>query len=276
MGLARTLSVALAGVSGRVIEVETDVSAGLPGLTFTGLPDASVLQARDRVRAAVLNSGLKWPDQRITVALLPADLRKNGSMFDLALAVSVLAAVGAIPIAPITGVVWLGELGLDGRLRAICGVLPAVLAARAAGVQRVVVPYGNSSEAALVTGIEVQAATSLAEIAQAISGDGAPLLKARPGADADDDAAPDLADVVGQSMARFALEVAAAGAHHLLFEGAAGAGKTMLAERLPSILPALDDAAALEVTAIHSVAGALPSSAGLKRRPPLQMPHHTA
>jgi len=276
MGLARTLSVALAGVSGRVIEVETDVSAGLPGLTFTGLPDASVLQARDRVRAAVLNSGFKWPDQRITVALLPADLRKNGSMFDLALAVSVLAAVGAIPIAPITGVVWLGELGLDGRLRAICGVLPAVLAARAAGVQRVVVPYGNSSEAALVTGIEVQAATSLAEIAQAISGDGAPLLKARPGADADDDAPPDLADVVGQSMARFALEVAAAGAHHLLFEGAAGAGKTMLAERLPSILPALDDAAALEVTAIHSVAGALPSSAGLKRRPPLQMPHHTA
>ncbi|MDQ1743882.1 MAG: magnesium chelatase family protein [Pseudonocardiales bacterium] len=275
MALAGTLSIALSGVSGRLIEVEADLSAGLPGLTFTGLPDVSVLESRDRIRAAVLNSGWAWPNKRITVALLPADVRKYGSVFDVALAVSVLAAAGEVPATAVAGVVWLAELGLDGRLRPVRGALPAVLAAREAGVRRVVVSPGNAAEAALVTGLDVLVAGSLTEVVLALRG-GAPLVPA-PASHSDPGAAlPDLADVVGQPVARRALEIAAAGAHHLLLEGAPGAGKTMLAERLPSILPELEPAAALEVTAIHSVAGVLPGGAGLLRRPPLQAPHHTS
>ena len=275
MALAGTLSIALSGVSGRLIEVEADLSAGLPGLTFTGLPDVSVLESRDRIRAAVLNSGLNWPNKRITVALLPADVRKYGSMFDVALAVSVLAAAGDVPATAVSGVVWLAELGLDGRLRPVRGALPAVLAAREAGVRTVVVSPGNCAEAALVTGLDVLVASSLAEVVLALRG-GAPLTGAPPARTEPAAPLPDLADVVGQPVARRALEIAAAGAHHLLLEGAPGAGKTMLAERLPSILPELEPAEALEVTAIHSVAGVLPGGAGLLRRPPLQAPHHTS
>jgi magnesium chelatase family protein len=276
MGLARTLSVTLSGVSGFLVEIEADLSAGLPGLTFTGLPDTSVTEARDRVRAAVLNSGFSWPSQRITVALLPADLRKNGSMFDLALALSVLSAAGVVPQAKILGCAWLGELGLDGRLRAVRGMLASVLAAQAAGVRTIVVPSGNAAEAALVTGIEVYAASSLREVVLALRGEGPQLNIAEVGQPAKLSPPPDLDDVVGQPVARRALEVAAAGAHHLLLSGSPGAGKTMLAARLPGILPSLSDEHALEVTAIHSVAGVLPSGVGLLQRPPLQNPHHTS
>ncbi|MDT0259956.1 YifB family Mg chelatase-like AAA ATPase [Jatrophihabitans lederbergiae] len=276
MGLARTLSIALSGVSGRLVEVEADLSAGLPGLTFTGLPDVSVMESRDRIRAAVLNSGYNWPNKRITVALLPADLRKNGSMFDLALAVAVLAAAGEVPAATLSEVVWLGELGLDGRLRPTRGVLPAALAAHELGVPTIVVSMGNAEEAALVSGLTVLAAHSLAEVIAALRADGPPLRVAHCPDRPDIDELPDLADVVGQPIARRALEIAAAGAHHLLLQGAPGAGKTMLAERLPSILPPLEPHEALEVTAIHSVAGVLPTGTGLLRRPPLQSPHHTS
>ncbi|HET6211079.1 MAG TPA: YifB family Mg chelatase-like AAA ATPase, partial [Jatrophihabitans sp.] len=276
MALARTLSVALTGVAGRLIEVEVDISAGLPGLTFTGLADVSVLESRERIRAAVLNSGLDWPNRRVTVALLPADLRKFGSVYDLALAVAVLAAAGEVPPAAVDGLAWLGELGLDGRLRPIRGVLPAVLAARAAGVRTVVVPAGNAGEAALVTDLTVRVAQSLGQVVAALGPAGAPLPIAEPALEAPVAHRLDLADVVGQPVARRALEVAAAGGHHLLLEGVPGAGKTMLAERLPSILPALSTSEALEVTAIHSVAGVLPPEAGLLRRPPLQAPHHTS
>lgn len=276
MGLARTLSIALSGVSGRLIEVEADLSAGLPGLTFTGLPDVSVMESRDRIRAAVLNSGYSWPNKRITVALLPADLRKNGSMFDLALAVAVLAAAGEVPAATLAQVVWLGELGLDGRLRSTRGVLPAALAAHELGVPTIVVSMGNAHEAALVPGLTVLAADSLGEVIAALRGEGPPLRLAHCPPPTEDADLPDLADVVGQPIGRRALEIAAAGAHHLLLQGAPGAGKTMLAERLPSILPALEPSEALEVTAIHSVAGVLPTGAGLLRRPPLQSPHHTS
>ncbi len=275
MGLACTLSIALSGVSGRLIEVEADLSAGLPGLTFTGLPDVSVLESRDRIRAAVLNSGLSWPNKRITVALLPADVRKYGSVFDVALAVSVLAAAGDLPREAVSGVVWLAELGLDGRLRPVRGALPAVLAAREAGVRTVVVSPGNCQEAALVTGLDVLVASSLAEIVRALRG-GDALAGALAGRSDQAAELPDLCDVVGQPVARRALEIAAAGAHHLLLEGAPGAGKTMLAERLPSILPELEPGEALEVTAIHSVAGVLPGGTGLLSRPPLQAPHHTS
>ena len=276
MALARTLSVSLVGVSGRLVEVETDLSAGLPGLTFTGLADATVLESRERIRAAVTNSGLDWPNRRITVALLPADLRKSGSVFDLALAVSVLAAAGAVPAVAVSHTAWLAELGLDGRLRPIRGVLPAVLAARLAGVATVVVSIGNGAEAALVAGIEVRVAGTLTDVVESLRKDGPPLAIARAVAEPGQAAAADLADVVGQPVARRALEIAAAGSHHLLFEGSPGAGKTMLAERLPSILPSLDIGEALEVTAIHSVAGVLPAGVGLVQRPPLQAPHHTA
>jgi magnesium chelatase family protein len=234
------------------------------------------MEARDRVRAAVLNSGLSWPNRRITVALLPADLRKNGSAFDLALAVAVLAAAGDVPREAIASTVWLGELGLDGRLRSIRGVLPGVLAARDAGASAVVVPAANAGEAGLVSGLAILVAASLSEVVLALRGDGPALMVALAGESADDREVADLSDVVGQPVGRRALEIAAAGAHHLLLEGVPGAGKTMLAERLPGILPKLDDAAALEVTAIHSVAGVLPLGVGLLRRPPLQAPHHSS
>jgi magnesium chelatase family protein len=277
MALARTLSVGLVGVAGRLIEIEADLSAGLPGLTFTGLADAAVLESRDRIRAAVQNSGFGWPNRRITVALLPADLRKHGSMFDLALAVAVLAAAGEVPLTTVGAICWLGELGLDGRLRPARGVLPAVLAARAQSVATVVVPAGNAAEAALVPGLRVLSASCLAEVVAALRPGGMPLgLASGATQDESEELLPDLAEVVGQPVGRRAVEIAAAGGHHLLLEGAPGAGKTMLAERMPSILPRLDEAEALEVTAIHSVAGVLPVGAGLIRRPPLQLPHHTA
>ncbi|MGX7679514.1 YifB family Mg chelatase-like AAA ATPase [Jatrophihabitans sp. DSM 45814] len=276
MSLARTNAVALIGVTGRLVEVEADLSPGLPGLTFTGLPDVAVTESRERVRSAVLNSGLTWPSKRITVALLPADVRKNGSMFDLALALAILAATGEIAAAGICEGVWLGELGLDGRLRPVRGVLPAVIAAKDAGISRVVVPKANGSEAALVEGIEVFTASSLREVVLATKQDGPPLARARSSEPGADDDGPDLADVVGQPIARRALEIAAAGAHHLLMSGSPGAGKTMLAARLPGILPRLDDASGLEVTAIYSVAGLLGPGTALVRRPPLQAPHHTS
>jgi magnesium chelatase family protein len=277
MAIARTLGVALTGLAGQVVEVQADLSAGLPGLTFTGLPDMSVVEARDRIRAAVLNSGSAWPNRRITLALLPADVRKAGSRFDLAMAMAILAAAGQVAVEAIADVVWIAELGLDGRLRAVRGVLPALIAAHRAGVRRVVVPFANAAEATLVDAVDVTAADDLAQVLGWLQGVGPPLPAAEPGPDPPEAArTPDIADIVGQSAAKRALEVSAAGGHNLYLVGAAGAGKSMLAERLPGLLPPLDDDVALEVTAVHSVAGTLPARAQLVRRPPLQAPHHTA
>jgi magnesium chelatase family protein len=276
MTLARSLSVAVTGVAGHVIEIEADLSPGLPGLTFSGLPDASVTESRDRIRAAVLNCGLSWPGNRITVALFPADLRKNGSAFDLAVALAVLAAAGALPADRLGGIAWLGELGLDGRLHPVRGALVAVLAARAQGVRTVVVPADNAGEAALVAGLDVRMADTLLQAVHSCRRGGEALEIATASFSTRAPAGTDLSDVVGQPVARRALEIAAAGAHHLMLQGVPGAGKTMLAERLPGILPTLDDAAALEVTAIHSVAGVLAPGTGLIRQPPLQAPHHSA
>ena len=276
MTIARTYAATLIGVTGHVVEVEADLSDGLPGLTFTGLPDTTVVEARERVRAALLNSGVKWPNRRITVALLPADLRKAGSRFDLALAVTVLAAAGDIPAGPLADSAWIGELGLDGRIRAVRGVLPAVMALARAGIRRVVVPGANAAEAALIPDIDVRSCEELREVIEWLRDEGpaptaAPITLERPVT-----GGPDLSDVVGQQTARRALEICAAGAHHLFLTGAPGAGKTMLAERLPGILPRLDDAEALEVTAVHSVAGLLAQGTPLLRTPPFQSPHHTA
>ena len=281
MAIARTYAASVVGVRGYPVEVEADLSAGLPGLTFTGLPDTTVVEARDRVRAAVINSGADWPNRRITVALLPADVRKAGSRFDLALAVSILAAAGTIPPHLLVDVGWIGELGLDGRIRSVRGVLPAVMALAAAGIGRVVVPAANAAEAALVPGMDVRGAGELREVIAWLRGEIAapePQLGANDATTVRSAAGPgpDLGDIVGQGTARRALEVCAAGAHHIFLAGPPGAGKTMLAERLPGILPELDDDDALEVTAVHSVAGILPAGGALIRLPPFQAPHHTA
>jgi magnesium chelatase family protein len=274
--LARTRAVALTGVRAELVEVEADLGQGLPGLSFTGLADTSVVESRDRIRAALQNCGAQWPNRRITVALLPADLRKTGSRFDLAVAVAVLAANEQVPPDAVADVVWLAELGLDGRLRPVRGVLPSVARARDRGVRRVVVAPGNGAEAALVPDMEVRVAHDLGQLV-AWLGDGGPapdrpeLAPAAPS-----QPPPDFADVAGQTLAKRAIEVAAAGSHHVFLEGAPGAGKTMLAERLPGLLPELDDTAALEVSSVHSVAGQLGDPAGLIRQPPFQAPHHTA
>jgi magnesium chelatase family protein len=282
MALGRTLGVALVGIDGHLVDVEADVASGLPAFTITGLPDTALGQARDRVRAATVNSGVAFPMRRLTVNLSPASLPKGGTGFDLAIAVAVLVAAQTVPQATVTRVVHLGELGLDGRVRRVRGVLPAVLAAARAGVDRVVVPAGNAAEAALVPGVEVHSTRTLAGLVATYRGEPPPDVELQSGdhdaevVDEPQVASPDLADVVGQQEARTSLEVAAAGGHHLLLLGPPGAGKTMLASRLPGLLPDLDPAAALEVTAVHSLAGSLPAGAGLVVRPPFVDPHHTA
>ncbi|MEU8159256.1 YifB family Mg chelatase-like AAA ATPase [Micromonospora parva] len=275
MSYAKVLCVGLVGVTGHLVEVEADLAAGLPAVVISGLPDTALHEARDRVRAAVVNSGQRWPNRRITLNLLPATLPKFGSAFDLAIAAALLGGSGELPLLPLEGVVVLGELGLDGTVRPVRGVLPMVAAAARAGVTRVIVPIGNAAEAAVIPGVRVRAVDTLHRLVAFVR-DGTPLIE--PPADIPAPAAdgPDLAEVAGQQLGRRALEVAAAGGHHVALLGPPGAGKTMLAERLPSILPELDDDAALEVTALHSVAGLLPPGGRLLRRPPFQAPHHTA
>jgi magnesium chelatase family protein len=364
--VATTHSIALVGVEGYPVLIETDIQNGLPGLMLVGLPDTALREARDRIRAAIINSGEQWPQRRITVGLSPASLPKRGSGFDLGIAVSILSAAGVIPPATIEGVTFVGELGLDGQARPVRGVLPAVAAAAAAGFAKVAVPAQNTAEAALVPGLRVVGTPSLSALLAWLRGDrpaaddvlqvagGAGLEEAaargaggsvlagvgaqrtaegqclpaaggrsggpgpagtggkkrkatrRPGAEAAGadglqagGAAfaglpagpgssrrkgdhgpgwprPDLADVVGQPAARRAAEICAAGGHHLSLLGPPGAGKTMLAERIPTIMPGLDRAAALEVTSIHSVAGTLPPGEPLMSEPPFCAPHHTA
>jgi len=276
VAVARTYAVALVGVEGHVVEVEADLALGLPGLTVTGLPDAALAEARDRVRAAVVNSGEAWPPRRITLALSPAWLPKKGSGFDVALAVAVLAAAGKVPLAALTGLVLLGELGLDGRVRPVRGVLPAVLTAVGSGFDRVVVPVDNLAEASLVPDVRATGVRTLRGLIALLRGEQPDEEPADPTVAPEEPRSLDLIDVAGQVPGRTAVEVAAAGGHHLLLLGPPGSGKTMLAERLPGVLPPLTRAAALEVTAIHSVAGTLPAGQPLVTRAPFQDPHHTA
>jgi magnesium chelatase family protein len=281
MALARTWSVSLTGVTGHLVEIEADLAPGLPGLAIIGLPDTALSESRDRIRAAVLNSGEPWPPRRITLGLSPATLPKHGSGFDVGLAIAVLAAAGGLPIDGLGRAVLLGELGLDGRVRPIRGVLPAVMAAAAAGFERVVVPAANAVEAALVPGVDVWSVATLRELIRALRENRRPpeAVAVRPvsSPDLEDPGNQlDLADVVGQPSGRRAVEVAAAGGHHTFLLGDPGTGKTMLAARLPGLLPPLDPVEALEVTAVHSVAGALSADCPLLTRPPFRDPHHTA
>lgn len=357
MAVARTRSVALVGVTGSCVEVEADVGNGLAGIHLIGLPDAALSEARERVRSALVNSHFPWPDARITVSLFPASVPKRGSQFDLAIAMAILGAAGVVPVAGVAGPFFLGELGLDGRLRPVRGVLPSVLSAAKQGDDvTVVVPAANAAEAALVPGVRVVPAPDLRRLVEWLragefppcpspdpgpspsgypggragfgesgstgradgrAGPGEPGRRGRAdgragigepggtshvdghtGLDAEVHAAfgqaghpqpspalhmatgvrpdVDLSDVVGQPMARRALEICAAGNHNLWMLGPPGTGKTLLAERLPTLLPDLELDHALEVTAIHSVAGALPPDSPMVFRPPFISPHHTA
>lgn len=276
MALGRTFAVAPAGIGGAVVEVEADVGRGLPGVSIVGMPDSAVLQSRDRMRAAVGNSGLAWPPGKVVLSLSPASLPKRGSGFDLALVMGTLTASGEVPAGRIDGAMLIGELALDGRVRPVRGVLPAVLAAREAGFTRVLVPAANLAEARLVDGMRSAGVESLSMLAGWCRGTGALVDAPAAAAPAPDAESTDLADVHGQEDCRRAVEVAAAGGHALLLRGAPGTGKTMLARRLPGLLPDLTADEALEATAIHSVVGRLSPSSPLLRRPPFVAPHHSA
>lgn len=279
--VGRTRAIALLGLSGAIVEVEADISAQLPKIVLIGLPDTALQQATHRVRAAAANAGIPLSPMAITVNLSPASLPKHGSGFDLAIALACLAAAGDVAAASIERVVHIGELALDGRLRPVAGVLPAVIAARRAGCDTVMVPSANVAEAALVPGIRVLGMPGLRDAAIWHGGDFEPIpiepilptaATAPPVGAAHE---PDIADIVGQDAAVFALQVAAAGGHHAFLLGPPGAGKTMLADRLPGLLPDLDEHAALEVSSIRSLSG-LGVGGALSSRPPIESPHHTA
>ena len=276
MPLARAFSVALVGLEGHVVEVEADLALGLPGFTMVGLPDAALAEARDRVRAAIVNSGQAWPQKRITLGLSPASLPKRGSGFDLALAAAILAADAVLPPAALLGRVLVGELGLDGAVRPVRGVLPSVVTASRAGFDEVVVAGENLAEARLLPGMQARGVRNLADLIALLTGAAYDEPEPAPSAAAPAGPGADLLDVAGQVLGRTAVEVAAAGGHHAFLLGPPGSGKTMLAERMPGILPPLTLEEALEVTAVHSVAGALPASSPLVARAPFQEPHHTA
>jgi magnesium chelatase family protein len=280
-GYGRASAVALLGLSGVMVQAEAVVTAGLSRFSLIGLPDTGLSESRDRVRAAVINSSISWPQTSLTVSLAPASIRKQGSGFDLAIAIAVLRADGKVRPAGLSETVFIGELGLDGSLRPVRGVLPSVLAAVRAGYEKVCVAEDNLIEAEQVTGISSIGVRTLRQAVAYANGEPIPDEPSAPvprpvSTPLSNPDAPDMADVLGQFEARLALEVSATGGHHLFLCGAPGSGKTMLAERLPGLLPPLDERAALEVTAVHSLTGTLHPAKPLVTEPPFCAVHHSA
>ncbi len=273
--LARTVTHALVGLDARRVEVEANVESGIPGFTIVGLADRACQEAKHRVRSSIAAAELEWPRHRITVNLAPAGLRKEGSGFDLPIALAVLAASRQIPPERLRGHAAVGELALDGRVRPVGGVLAAAEGARKGGFERLLCAADSAAEAALA-GIDPVPLRHLAEAAAYLRGEGEPPPYTPSSGDLPPVVYPDLADVRGQERGRRALEIAAAGRHNLLLAGPPGTGKTMLARRLPGVLPSLTPDEALEVTRIHSVAGLLPPGRPLITGPPFRAPHHSA
>jgi magnesium chelatase family protein len=278
--LGRTKTCAVVGLDGIVVDVEVDISPGLPSFAIVGLPDAAVQESRDRVRAAIRNSGAEFPMRRITAGLAPADVRKTGPSYDLPIAIAILISTGQIPDR-VAGALLLGELALDGTLRPTKGILPMVSVGKVDGFRDVFVPTPNAAEAALIDGVSVFPVDSLGQIVAHIRGE-LPIVPYRlnsngssPQAGRDLERLPDFADVRGQEHAKRAIQIAAAGGHNLLMVGPPGSGKTLLARCLPSILPPMTPEEALEVTKIYSVAGLLPEGSPLITRRPFRAPHYT-
>ena len=274
MSLALVHSRARAGIDAPAVRVEVHLSGGLPAVQIVGLPEAAVRESRDRVRAALLCARFEWPQRRITINLAPADLPKEGGRFDLPIALGILAASGQIPLDALTGKEFVGELALTGELRPVDAVIPAVMAAHQAG-NTLILPAANAHEAALVSHADTCVATTLLQVCAGLSGQ-QELERPQPAPAIPPSNGPDMRDMRGQAQARRALEVAAAGGHHLLLVGPPGCGKSMLASRLPGLLPPLDETSALQTAAIHGLGHARPATPGNWRQRPFRAPHHSA
>ena len=276
--VVRTSTGAISGIGAVMVTVEVSITGGGLGLFLVGLPDNAVKESEQRIRAAFDNSGYRMTVRKCVVNLAPADLRKEGSGFDLPIAVAILAATEQLPAEGLEEAVFVGELSLDGSIRGVKGVLPVAAEARANGFSKIYVPKDNAAEAAVVEGIDVYAVESLAELAAVLNGEKelSPAVGDMPVESEGDDYVDDFADVKGQALVKRAMEIAAAGGHNVIMIGPPGSGKTMLARRMPSILPPMSREEALETTKIHSVAGKLGATRGLMRHRPFRAPHHLA